>query len=103
MGKSITPEELNNKIASGEKITVLDLRRQADFDADPELIPGALKLDPAKIEEWSVNLPQGQETVIYCARGGSISQSARETLQRKGLKASYIEGGLAAWKKSKQI
>jgi len=101
MSKIISPAELNGKIASGIPITVLDLRRQADFEADPELIPGALKLDPAKLDEWAASLPQGHETVVYCARGGSISKAAQEALQSKGVEASYIEGGFAAWKTAK--
>lgn len=97
MSQSITPAELQTKIEAKADILILDLRRQADFEAAPELIPGARKEDPAKIEEWAASVPQGRETVIYCARGGAISRTAAETLQNKGVPVRFVEGGYAAW------
>lgn len=101
MVNTITAEELNRRIESGEKLTVYDLRRQADFEADPELLPGAVRMDPAKVEEWADSLPKDQRAVIYCARGGSISKSTQEALAGQGLDVPYLEGGHAAWKASK--
>jgi rhodanese-related sulfurtransferase len=97
MSQSITPAELQAKIKAKADIAILDLRRQADFEATPEMIPGARKEDPARIEEWAASMPQGRETVIYCARGGAISRAAAETLQDKGVPVRFVEGGYAAW------
>ena len=98
MNKTITPAELRSRIESGENITLLDLRKQADFDADPVLIPGAVKLDPSKVAEWEDIVPGKANTVIYCARGGSISQSIQKHFEQKGISVPYIEGGFEAWK-----
>lgn len=100
MNKTISPEELRARIDSDEKITLLDLRRQADFDAAPELIAGAEKLDPAKVEDWERTINPDKKVVIYCARGGAISQSVQQRLEQQGVDVSYVEGGFEAWKNS---
>jgi len=98
MKKTITPTELRSRIESGESFTLLDLRKQADFDADPVLIPGAVKLDPSKVAEWEDIVPGKANAVMYCARGGSISQSIQKHFEQKGVSIPYIEGGFEAWK-----
>ena len=98
MANTITAEELKRRIESGEKLALYDLRRQADFEADSELLPGAVRMDPAKVGEWAANLPKDGSAVIYCARGGSISKSTQEDLAGRGMDIPYLEGGHAAWK-----
>ncbi|MHC1792054.1 rhodanese-like domain-containing protein [Solidesulfovibrio sp.] len=98
MDKTISPAQLRSRIESGEGITLLDLRKQADFDADPVLIPGAVKLDPSKVAEWEDMVLGKTNTVIYCARGGSISQSIQQHFEQKGIRVPYLEGGFDAWK-----
>ncbi|MES2885638.1 MAG: chromate resistance protein ChrB domain-containing protein [Pseudomonadota bacterium] len=75
--------------------TVLDVRRPADFDALPRLIPSALRrcpdVVPAEFES-----PE-QPVVVYCAHGRAISQSACRALRGAGINAVYLEGGYAAW------
>jgi rhodanese-related sulfurtransferase len=36
--------------------------------------------------------------VVYCVRGGSVSNSVVDRLQAAGVKARYIEGGIEAYK-----
>ena len=43
-------------------------------------------------------MPKDKEVVIYCARGGSISNSVLDHLLGQGVKTRYIEGGIEAWK-----
>ncbi|OYW37272.1 MAG: rhodanese [Hydrogenophilales bacterium 12-61-10] len=77
---------------------VFDVRREADYAASGELIPGAMWKNPDKIDAWIGALPLTQEVVIYCVRGGSVSNSVVDRLQAAGVKARYIEGGLEAYK-----
>jgi rhodanese-related sulfurtransferase len=77
---------------------VLDVRRQNDFDADKVKLPGAQWKNPEQMAEWSRNLPKDREVVIYCARGGSVSNSVLDHLLGQGVKARFIEGGIEAWK-----
>jgi rhodanese-related sulfurtransferase len=77
---------------------VFDVRREADFAASSELIPGAMWKNPEKIDAWIGALPLTQDVVIYCVRGGEISNTVVDRLQAAGVKARYIEGGLEAYK-----
>jgi len=36
--------------------------------------------------------------VIYCVRGGSVSNAVVDRLQAAGVKARFVEGGLEAYK-----
>jgi rhodanese-related sulfurtransferase len=97
MDRTINPQEF--KALQGNKdITVIDVRRKDDYAADSSAIPGATWFDPANIDNWCSTLPADKEVVLYCARGGAVSNSVVDTLQAKGLKARFIEGGISAWK-----
>lgn len=100
MARTLTAPELEQKLARGERPVLLDVRRKADRDADPQTIPGAHWQDPEKMQTWSADLPSDKEIVIYCARGGSVSNSVLDHLLGKNLKARFVEGGLAAWKEA---
>ena len=99
MEPSIRPEELK-KILENVSVLLLDVRRKADYDADPETIPGASWRNPEQVDVWSREIPKGQRVVVYCVKGGSVSQSITTTLVQKDIQACYVEGGLKAWKES---
>lgn len=65
MNRTITPAELRDIIKDGKDVVVLDVRRQSDFDIDKEMIPGAIRRLPEQVAEWSQNLPQDKEIIIY--------------------------------------
>lgn len=98
MARVISPSELRKLIDSNAAITLLDLRRKADFDADTGMVPGARWLDIETIDEWSKTLPRDREIVLYCAHGKTISNTALDRLHALGFKARFIEGGMAGWK-----
>lgn len=100
MNDSITVPELQSMLARKNEIVLVDVRRKNDATADPLMLPGAVWHDPEDAASWSRQLPYGKEAVIYCVRGGSVSKSTVETLRAAGVKASYVVGGLAAWKDS---
>jgi rhodanese-related sulfurtransferase len=80
--------------------SLLDVRRQLDFTADPQMIPGAQRRDPERIDDWLKVLPKIRPVVIYCARGGSVSNSVLDRLLQEGIRVRYLEGGIGAWKHS---
>ncbi len=100
MNRTITPSELRDIMKAKKDIAILDVRRQSDFDADKEMIIGAVRREPERVTDWGRELPQDKEIVIYCAHGGSVSNAVLDKLLEKKLNARYIEGGLAAWKES---
>ena len=84
MTTSIDVAELNNRLQGSEPMTLLDVRRKADADADPRSIAGAAYRNPEKIDEWVKELPTGKPAVVYCVKGGSVSQSVTELLRKEG-------------------
>lgn len=62
----ITVDELKGKLDAGEQITIVDLRHSLDFEAEPEVIPGALHMEAKELEEKNDRLPRTGEVVLYC-------------------------------------
>jgi membrane protein DedA with SNARE-associated domain len=62
----ITPEELKVKLDSHEDLVIVDLRHSMDFEADPETIPGAFRIDAKELEEKNDRLPRDREVILYC-------------------------------------
>lgn len=96
MDTSITPAELQELLAGDQDVTVMDVRRKDDFAKNPKTFGQARWHDPAEIDQWLATVPTDQPVVVYCVRGGSVSQSVQQRLAEKGCKVSYVEGGLAA-------
>ena len=103
MDRSHTTIELTALLASGQELTLLDVRRQDDFDKAPQTIANAQWKNPAEIDQWLPTIAANAEVVIYCVRGGSVSQSVQQRLTDNGIRTRYVEGGLEALKKIGQF
>lgn len=97
MERTIKAQDLKANLTS---ITLIDVRRKADLDTDSSKLPGATWHDPEQIESWSAALPKDREVVLYCVRGGSVSNSVLDNLRGKGITARFIEGGIVGWKEA---
>jgi len=93
LARTIKPARLNP-----DATLVFDVRREADYAASNETIPGALWKNPDKIDAWIGAVPRTLDVVVYCVRGGAVSNSVVDRLQAAGVKARFIEGGFEAWK-----
>jgi hypothetical protein len=62
----ITPEELRQKLESGEEVTVVDLRGSLEFEAEAEKLPGAIHLHPNQLEARHAEIPRDRDVVLYC-------------------------------------
>ncbi len=91
--RTIRPADLNP-----DATLVFDVRREADFNASAELIPGALWKNPDMIDAWIGAVPLTLDLVVYCVRGGTISNMVVDRLRAVGAKARYVEGGIEAYK-----
>lgn len=98
--RTIKPESLKPVLADKH---LIDVRRKVDIDASVEQLPGAVWCDPNDLDRWSKTLPTDREIVLYCVRGGSVSNAVVDALQSKGFKARYIEGGIEGWKTANGI
>jgi membrane protein DedA with SNARE-associated domain/rhodanese-related sulfurtransferase len=96
----ISVEDLKKKIDGGERLTIVDLRRTVDFEADPEKIPGALRMDSHELRDKSKRLPRDHEVILYCTcPNEATSASLALLLRKKGIKhIRPLKGGLKAWR-----
>lgn len=97
MADSMTGDELKVLISSDRKPALFDVRRKADFDAAPKKIESAVRLDPEKIDEWIDQVPQDRPVVVYCVKGGSVSQGIADRLQQRHPDVKFLQGGIKAW------
>ncbi len=97
---SISVSQLASRLGRADAPLLLDVRRAAAFDADPRVISGALRLAPEDIHLAAAHVPRDREIVAYCIYGHEVGVDAATRLQEAGFKASYLEGGIVAWRES---
>ena len=95
-GRIIDAPRLKGMLVQGG-IVLLDVRRRSDLDAAPAMIPGAVWRDPEMVEQWADEVEKEKRTLIYCVRGGSVSQSVGKKLLERGIDVAYLNGGIKAW------
>src|ERR687898_851891 len=92
---------LRDVLESGERVTVVDVRKGEDYDEWS--IPGsvhydaydALKAGDGRAME-GLELPDSAPVVTVCGRSRSSAVAAAQ-LRRKGYEAFSLEGGMQAW------
>ena len=53
-------------IAAGEQFSIIDLRHAMDFDADPDMIPGAIHLPVEQLARRVGEIPRDREIILCC-------------------------------------
>lgn len=91
---AMTPAQLARLIGTPDAPCILDVRTDADFAAEPFLVPGARRADPFAP---GLGLPPGP-VVVLCKRGGKLSMGAAALLRLGGRVAEVLEGGTLAWR-----
>ena len=65
--RTLQPSEVNQKMAKGEPVYVIDLRHRLDFNAFPYTVPGAVRVPMEHIEEHHERIPRDRDIVLYCS------------------------------------
>jgi membrane protein DedA with SNARE-associated domain/rhodanese-related sulfurtransferase len=96
----ITVEELKLKIDQNEDMVIVDLRHALDFEADPETIPGAFRMDAKELREKNDKLPRDRQIILYCTCPNEATSAQLAILLRKqGIQhIRPLQGGLDAWR-----
>jgi len=91
---SMTPKELKDRLARGEKITIIDARS----DLGGQILKGAVHLPMDKLEEWAKDVDKSSVIVTYCTCPHDEAADAEvRKLREMGFKNSYaLSGGLDA-------
>jgi len=99
MPRTLNIKELKSLIPSDD-IQLIDVRRKEDKEESTDSIMDAQWYDPEQIAYWKNSLDTDKEVILFCVRGGGVSNSVLDTLQENNLKVRYLEGGIEAWKSS---
>lgn len=95
MIEEISAIELQARLASDEKIRLIDVRTQEEWDQgiieNGEFMP--LDTLPAMINEFSSDVTN----IIYCRSGMRSAQACMFLEEQTGIKAINVKGGIIAW------
>lgn len=92
----IAPAKLSRLLGLPTAPVVIDTRDEADFSADPRLIPTAQRRPIEDVEGWAAGLPD-HPIVVSCQKGAKRSQGVAAWLRALGRPAESLEGGHLAW------
>ena len=93
----ITVTQLARLVGTAAAPAIIDVRIDADFDQDPDLVPSAFRHPYRDVAELTAELA-GRRAVVYCQKGGKLSQGAAALLRDRGVHAESLEGGHFAWR-----
>lgn len=62
----ITPQELHEKLTTGEPLAIIDLRHPLDSLTDPRTLPGALQIRSEELAQRVKEIPRDREIILYC-------------------------------------
>ena len=92
---AISNEQLADKLASGEKMTVLDVREPAEYSF--KRIPGAISIPIGELEARLGQLEQEQEYYVVCRTGVRSDLACRMLKERGFSKVKNVVPGMSEW------
>ncbi|MGF6307271.1 rhodanese-related sulfurtransferase [Bradyrhizobium sp. i1.8.4] len=96
---SISSEKLSRLIGTAKAPTLVDVRLDEDFAADPRLIPGAIRHSHLDIQDWASRLT-GQSVVVICQKGQKLAEGTAAWLRCGNIAAEVLEGGHLGWREA---
>jgi hydroxyacylglutathione hydrolase len=95
----IDPDQLAERLESGEELVVLDVRNDREFGSGR--VPGALHIPYGRLSERLAELPRDRPIAAICS-GGKRSGLAASILQREGFtRVIHVgNGGLGTWRRA---
>ena len=98
---TISVEKLARLIGTPKCPALVDVRTPDDFEADPRLIPGAVRRVHSSASAWAGELA-GSAAVVVCQRGQKLSEGVAAWLRHEGVPAETLAGGFEAWERAGQ-
>lgn len=93
-----TPDTLSARLRSDDAPLVIDVRKNDPYLDSAYTLPGALRRDPLQVETWVRTLPVAASVMVYCVYGHEVSMNTMLVLRAHGIEASFLEGGIEAWR-----
>jgi rhodanese-related sulfurtransferase len=97
----ITPQELMDKLRAGDDVLIIDLQGHGAHAADTVAIPGAVRIDPWRLEQYKdLEIAPFKDVVLYCASAGELtSVRVALALGRRGIvHVRPLAGGIKGWR-----
>lgn len=97
MSDEITPAEFKTEWDGGRRPTLIDVRRQDEWDTANLAEYGAKLIPLDQFEDRFKEIPQDADIVIHC-KGGGRSARAQSFLKAQGYtKVQNMAGGIGRW------
>jgi rhodanese-related sulfurtransferase len=94
--KKISQLELKELIQNGQKLLIIDVRSQEEYDK--QHIPNAINSPIEQIEKGELDIEKDTIIVTACGKGGGRSESASNYIQKIYSQDVYfLEGGTFGW------
>jgi hydroxyacylglutathione hydrolase len=91
----VIPSVMPNELAGKKGLTVLDVRREAEWRSGH--VPGVANIPLQELQERAAEVPAGRPIVLHC-QGGGRSHIAASVLQTLGVdEVVNLSGGFGAW------
>ena len=92
----ISKEQLKERLESGNKPTILDVRLKYAYEHSTVRLPGAIRMSPYAVA--SAGIPAGSEIVAYDSDPNElVSTRVAGELLRLGFKVTVLKGGVPEW------
>jgi rhodanese-related sulfurtransferase len=92
---SISPQELELRLAQPEPPLLLDVRTPEEFRAGH--IPGAINVPHEQVAGRAAELSAPNGVAVYCMRGPRARVAEQKLLASGATGVVHLEGGLSAW------
>lgn len=93
----ITSSQLARLVGLPTAPVIIDVRAPEDVDAEPRLLPTAIRRDALNVASWAAEFA-GRNVVVVCQKGLKLSQGVTAWLLHEGVRAETLEGGFEAWR-----
>jgi rhodanese-related sulfurtransferase len=91
----IEPAQVRGLLSLGGKITVVDVRTQAEWDQGH--INGAILIPLDKLSDTYSKLPKTGKLIVYCRSGHRSGQAVQFLIAHGYTNAVSMNGGFIAW------
>jgi rhodanese-related sulfurtransferase len=95
----ITVPQFSRLVGLPNTPSIVDVRIDDDYRADPRLVPGSIRRDYRAVGGWGPEY-RGKSVVVVCLRGQKLSEGTAAWLRHEGIDAQTLEGGFEAWKRA---
>jgi rhodanese-related sulfurtransferase len=92
---SISPQELEERLAQPEPPLLLDVRTPEEFRAGH--IPGAINVPHEQVAGRTAGLASAHGVAVYCMKGPRARLAERALLASGATGVVHLEGGFSAW------